>query len=34
VIAGAAGTVGARNGADGFEEAEAPTALLAMSVNV
>ena len=34
VIAGAAGTEGARNGSDACEEAEAPTALWAMSVNV
>ena len=34
VIAGAAGTVGARNGADACEEVDAPTELRAMRVNV
>jgi hypothetical protein len=34
VIDGDAGNVGARNGADTIEDADAPTALCAMSVNV
>jgi hypothetical protein len=34
VMDGAAGTVGARNGVDACEEADAPTALWATRVNV
>ena len=34
VIAGDAGTVGARKGADADEEADVPTALLATRVNI
>ena len=34
VIAGDAGTVGARKGADACEEADVPTALLATRVNM